>query len=291
MIFSIESIILIIFALIWILVAIIQDFESREVADWWNFSLIFLILGYRIFLSIFSWNYWWILWGLIGLVVGFGIANLFYYSRLFAGGDAKLLIALGTILPLTLSFDLNLKVLIVFLIGFMILGGFYGLIYSFILSLIYFKDFKKEFKKEFKKNKLILISLILISLICFLVYIFSLNYLFGFLSVLFFITGFLFLFAKSVEECCLVKEVDISKVTVGDWIVNDIYINSGKTKKIIYSNWDGLTKKDIKCLKENNIKKVLIRYGIPFTPSFLFGFISVLFYDYLLYFFLRNSSF
>ena len=45
---------------------------------------------------------------------------------MFAGGDAKLLMALGSILPLTLSFNLNLKILIVFLICFLIFGGIYG---------------------------------------------------------------------------------------------------------------------------------------------------------------------
>jgi len=279
-----EAWFLIVIALIWIVIEIIQDFKSREVANWWNFSLIFLVLGYRGFLSIHSWNYWWFLWGLIGLGVGFGIANLFYYSRMFAGGDAKLLMALGSILPLTLSFNLNLKILIVFLICFLIFGGIYGLIYSVVLSLVYFNDFKKSFVKEFLKNKFLFYVSFIVASICLFAYLFTLNSLFIGLGILIILSGILLIFAKSVEESCLVKNVKIKDLTVGDWLVHDVTIGK-KNKKVIHANWDGLMEEDLEVLRKSNIKKIKIRYGIPFTPSFLFGFVGVLIWIYLFDFF------
>jgi len=37
--------------------------------------------------------------GLIGLGIFFVLGNALYYGRMFAGGDAKLMIALGAVLP------------------------------------------------------------------------------------------------------------------------------------------------------------------------------------------------
>ena len=96
-IFSPVNLFLIVIAVIWIVFAVIQDFRKREVANWWNFSLIAFVFAYRAFLSLNSGDYRYFLWGLIGFVAGFILANAFYYARMFAGGDAKLLMALGTI--------------------------------------------------------------------------------------------------------------------------------------------------------------------------------------------------
>ena len=71
--FVFENWFLIAVAVLWILVASIQDFRKREVANWWNFSLIIIVLAYRIFLSIAKTNYWYALWGVIGLGAGFAV--------------------------------------------------------------------------------------------------------------------------------------------------------------------------------------------------------------------------
>ena len=90
---------LIAIGIIWIVGAVVQDFRKLEVANWWSFSLIVIALAYRAFLSVESSNGWWFGWGVIGLIGGFVLANALYYGRVFAGGDAKLMIALGAILP------------------------------------------------------------------------------------------------------------------------------------------------------------------------------------------------
>ena len=128
-----ENLFLIILGLVWIVGAVLQDLKRREVDNLWNFSLIFFALAYRGFVSVSSGNYWFILNGLIGLGIFFLLANLFYYGRLFAGGDAKLLMALGTILPLSYDWMVNLKIFGAFVLLFFILGAVYALIWSFFL--------------------------------------------------------------------------------------------------------------------------------------------------------------
>jgi len=47
MILAVENWFLIIIGLIWIVVAVMQDFKRREVDNIWNFSLIGIALAYR----------------------------------------------------------------------------------------------------------------------------------------------------------------------------------------------------------------------------------------------------
>lgn len=267
--------ILIILALVWILVAIIQDFKSREVANWLNFSLIIFAIAVRLFYSIFSNNYNYILFGLFGLAVFFVVAHMFYYARLFAGGDAKLLIALGAVIPFADTLYTNVLIFLVFIIALFFSGAIYSLIYSFILTLINVKKFTKEFTKRFKSNKKYFYG----SLIFAILFLIS-SFFFGILMLiaagLIFIFPYLYVYVKSVEQACLVKEVSVKELTVGDWLVKNIKVKG----KLIKPGWEGLDEKDLKFIQKNYKQKVLVKYGVPFTPAFLFGFLFIV-YVYL----------
>jgi len=267
-----ENLFLVVLALIWIIGAVLQDLKKREVDNLWNFSLIAFALAYRLAVSIFSGNYWFILNGLIGLVIFFGLHNLFYYARLFAGGDAKLLMALGTILPLSYDWIINLKIFGYFILLFLITGSIYALIYAVFLVFKNYKSFKKEFIKQWKNyQKIFLISLIFVIIWVNVVYFMS-QIKFIFIGLIILLFPLLFVFSKSVEETCMIKSVSSNKVTLGDWLYKDILIG----KKKIKANWQGVSKKDLKLIQKHK-KNILIKYGIPFTPAFLFAFIGLLF--------------
>jgi hypothetical protein len=260
---------LIVIGLVWILVSVVMDFRKREVANFWNFSLIAIALVYRAFLSIELGNFWFLLWGLIGLGVGFVFANLFYYMRMFAGGDAKLLMALGPVLFLSLDWKINLFILVAFLIFFLFAGGLYGLVASVVLSLMNFKNFKKQFGIYFKKYRMIIIHAILLGIVLLI-----LGIIFNFLSmiflgVLFIISPFLFVYASAVQEASLVRKINVKDLTIGDWLAEDVRFN----KKIIKKNWQGLSEQEVLFIQKNFKEKVLVKYGIPFTPSFLIAYV------------------
>ena len=235
-----ETIFLIIIALIWIIFASIQDLRKREVANWLNFSLIIFALGFRFFYSFFLENFNFFYQGLIGLGIFFIIGNLLYYGRMFAGGDAKLMIALGAILPLSSDFLININFFILFFLIFLFVGAFYGLIWSGFLSIRNFKEFKKEFSKRLNKNKKIVFFVMFLGLI--LIVFGLIENLFFSLGILVFIIPYFYLYAKSVDEACMIKEIKTNYLTEGDWLYKDIKIG----KKSIKANWDGLTKKQIK---------------------------------------------
>ena len=98
------TIFLVVLALIWLIFAVVSDLKTREIPNWLNFSLILFALGGRFFYSVFSDNWDFLIQGFFGLAVFFLLANLLYFGRFFAGGDAKLMMALGPILPFGVGF-------------------------------------------------------------------------------------------------------------------------------------------------------------------------------------------
>ncbi len=267
-----ENLFLIVLGIVWIIGAVLQDMKRREVDNLWNFSLIGFAIVYRIAISIFINDYWFALNGIIGLAIFFALGNLFYYARLFAGGDAKLMIALGTILPLSYSWIINIKIFGFFILLFLLGGSIYALIYAFCLIIKNLNNFKKEFKKQWNNyKKLFLIGLIFALIWTFFAFLISQT---GFVLIGLVILLFpvLYVFAKAVEESCMIREVSCNKVTEGDWLYKDVKIGN----RLIKANWEGVSKKELELIKKSK-KKIFIKYGIPFTPSFLFGFVGLLF--------------
>lgn len=267
-----ENLFLIILGLVWIIGAVFQDMKRREIDNLWNFSLIAFVLAYRLAVSVFNGNYWFILNGLIGFAIFFGLGNLFYYSRLFAGGDAKLLMALGAILPLSYSWLINLKIFGYFLLLFLVGGSIYAMVYAVCLVSINWNKFSKEFGKQWKDYKRMFFIALIFTLL-WVIFAFIISQvsviLIGLVVLLF---PMLFVFAKAVEKSCMVKLLVPSKVTIGDWLYKDIVVRGKKIK----ANWQGVSEKELGLIKKTK-KKILIKQGIPFTPSFLFGFVGLLF--------------
>jgi Flp pilus assembly protein protease CpaA len=260
---------------IWIIFATIQDFKKREVANWINFSLIVFAIGARFFYSLFSnQGFAFFYQGLIGLGIFFVLGNLFYHTRVFAGGDAKLMMAMGVILPFSNDFLINLKIYAIFFCVFFITGAIYGLVYSLILALRNIEVFKKEFSRQFKLNKKFIYISSAISL--FVLCLGFLENIFIYFGLLTFAFPFLYIYAKAVEKGVMVFFVPVSKLTEGDWLYEDLKVG----KKTIKASWDGLNKWDIREIKKK-LKRVKIKQGIPFIPVFLISFIIlVLLYIY-----------
>lgn len=72
------------------------------------------------------------------------------------------------------------------------------------------------------------------------------------------------------------KYVKTSELRQGDWLFSDVKVGKRTFKK----NWDGLSEEEISYMKKFN-KKVFIKDGIPYAPSFLFALILFEFRDYL----------
>jgi Flp pilus assembly protein protease CpaA len=262
-----EIIFLFILALIWIIFAVIQDIKTKEIANWLNFSLLVFALGFRFFYSLFSaGNFNFFYQGLIGFGIFFVLGNLFYYGKLFAGGDAKLLISLGAVLPFSENFYANLENFFLFLIIFLFAGAFYSIIVSTRLCFKNYFKFKKEFRKQFKINKKIIIMALLLSIILIILSYF--NFYMLLLGIFTFIMPYIYLYAKTVDEISMIKNISTLKLREGDWLYRDIKVKN----RTIKARWDGLRKEEISLLRKK-YKRILIREGVVFTPVFFISFV------------------
>ncbi len=272
MIFDAINIPLLVLGFIWIIGAIFQDLKRREVDNLWNFSLIAFALAYRLAVSIYIWDYVFFINGVFGFLIFLILGNVLYYGRVFAGGDAKLLIALGTVLPLSYDWMVNFRIFVGFIFLFLIGGAIYVFIWALVLMVMHFRDFSSEFVKQVKSYiRLFYVSFILVVGVI----IFSLvvgEYIWMILSLAIISFPLLLVFAKSVEEACMIKSMSPKKVTLGDWLYKDIKIGG----KVIKADWEGVSEEELELIYKKGKKDILVKQGVPFTPGFLIGLILLL---------------
>jgi len=254
-------------ALVWTICAVVQDLKKREVANWLNFSLIAIALSYRIFYAITNKSLAFALTGLIGFALFFALANLFYYSKVFAGGDAKLLMGFGIILPYKTLLELS-YISLIFIFLLFLLGSIYGILYSITIVRKNKQKFFKEFKKNLDKNKYLVISIIVLLIALGFILktnVWPITSSFGLALVL------LYIYTKSLEPC-MISLVPAKNLQEGDWLEQNIKIGKKTIKKSVH----GLSFEEIKLLRKAN-RKVLIKEGIPFTPAFLLSLMALFF--------------
>ena len=268
-------------AFVWVTFAVVQDLRSREISNWLNFSLIAFALAYRLFYSISFSNYEFFLYGVGGVFLFIILGNLLYYSKVFAGGDAKLLMGIGAVLPFSAMIDY-----LYFGLGFVFLlflcGAIYTIFYSFFLVSKTWKAFSKDFSTRIKKNQFLFLLLACSVIGAFLFFFYyNLSASVGlsfFLLVIFVIFPFIFAYVKSIEAVCMIKYVDAWRLTEGDWLEKEITAGNRTIVKSVH----GLTKEEIEFLRKKS-KKVWIKEGVPFAPAFMIGFL-IFVYVWLRYF-------
>lgn len=252
--------------LIGIIFASLQDLKRREVDNWLNLFLLMASFSFIFFRSFLGGDFSLVFQLGFLVVIMFVVMNIFYYGRVFAGGDAKLLFAM-TAFFIGTSFFVSLINVGIFLLFLMFSGSFYGLIYSLVL---YFRDFEKVNKKIKKGLEILWVRCsIILGVVFFILSYF--NWLFLVLAVLALVLPVLYVFAKGLEEVSMVRFVSGKDLREGDWLVDDVRVG----RKTIKADWDGLSLEDIGLL--NAKKKIKIKEGLPFVPAFLIAFLVYVF--------------
>lgn len=278
-------------SLVGVFIGSITDIKSLEVPDWLNYSLIALGLGGHLLWSLYDWNHFFIMRSLIGFVFSVVIGLLMFYTGQWGGGDSKMIFGLGALLGL--SWPLQWEFYSNFLVNVLFFGAFYGLLWVVAKGVIYRKKVLKLFKKYLKSKKYARIrvisgiatitGLIIVYVVPILDY--SLRIVLTGLLVFMYFMNYLFIIVRAIEKVSMIKMIEPEKLTEGDWIVKDIKIDG---KKIAGPKDLGIEKNQIKALvdakKKGIINKVMVKYGIPFVPSFLFALIYTLIYNRIVLF-------
>lgn len=263
-------------ALAALLVGSYADLKTREVPDWLNFGLIFGGIGIRLLFSAYTMTWQFVLEGLLGLGVMMALAYFLFYTGQVGGGDAKLFMGLGSVFGLQLSWE---SFLFAFVINVFLVGSFYGACWSIMLATQHRRAFIGKWRTlvrsamlvRFRKYALVVCGILLL-LALWTQEIFLRMFLLT-LILLYIISFYVWIFAKAVEQSCMMKYVKPSQLTVGDWIPREVCVRG----KVIAGPKDlGITEKQIQELQRRKIRQVLIKEGIPFVPSFLLGFLLTL---------------
>ena len=267
-----------IIAFIYLLAGSVSDIKTREVSDWANYGLICVGIAINLIISLYTKNYGYILESLLGFGVFYGLALLMFYTGQWGGGDSKMLMGIGALYGI--SFQWKYQFLISFVINTLIAGAIYGIFWAIFIAIKNRKSFYKTYRKLMlkKQMKYSRIALIIIIFMGFLAMFFPLFIttkitILAFAAILL-LTLHLWALIKAVELSCMHKLVTPDKLIEGDWIAKEVKYAG----KVLTGPKDlGIDKKKISLLKrlykQNKIKKILIKEGIPFVPSFLFGLI------------------
>ncbi len=286
----------------------LTDLKTREVPDWINWGLVLSGIGLNTLFTIIynqfiveeitynnmtSLKYTispdsFLINSLVGLLIAFCIAYFMFYAGQWGGGDSKILMGLGAMIGIDIA-SFTHQFLFGFFINSLFAGAIYGLLWSFFLVIKNKKKFWREFKKilsekKFSNAKYVLLVAIAVMLIpVFFIELYLTKLLLLSSAFIILTTFYLWVFVKAIERTCMHKFVEPSKLTEGDWIVKDILVDG---KYVTGPKELGISKYQIRKLvqfhKEKKIKKILIKEGVPFVPSFLIAFVVTLIFGNLL---------
>jgi Flp pilus assembly protein protease CpaA len=220
------------------------------------------------------------LYGILLLAFGF----LMYRFGQWGGGDAKVLAAIGFFSPFLspLSKNLYFPFTFSYLVNVFIVGAAYMLFYAFALAILNRKIFSGFLKSVKSSSKIILVSsFALFSLFLagnfYLLHVFSLPIDFysifsnSTLLLIFSLALFLlWIFVKTVEDVAFKKRIPVSKLKVGDVLLES-------------KLWEGITEKELKKIKASKKKFVWIKEGVRFAPTFPLALIFTLFYGDIIF--------
>lgn len=248
------------------------DLRTREIPDTLSF-LLFIVGATTLIITLIQkpqlatlTNY------LITLAIFTSISLLLYYTRQWGGGDAKLLMALGSIIA-TQTTSLNSLNYIIWL---MISTITYVTVANIYLYIKNFKKTKKETKKIWKNTTKIRILIYAIFTIATILYLTQKTYtpivtLTMQITTVTIITYLLLILSKTTQKT-LEKKITPQQLTEGDWAMQTIKING----KQIYNPRKDLciNKQQLNQIKKNYSHKIKVKYGIPLVPAFLIAYIA-----------------
>jgi len=269
------------------------DLKTTEIPDEIPYAMIAFALTIYGVQSLQAWDYWPIINSIIVGSALFGFGFVMYHLGQWGGGDAKLLSAIGFLLPSLpwtasapelsissasfLSFYLSLPFPAKYVFNVFLVGAGYMMIYAFVIAARN-SNVISAFKKDMKASSNVFISASVLLFVVFLL----LNY-FIYLefqipvsmdlilmnsAVILFATVGVFTvwrFARAVENVGFKKKIPVSKLRVGDVLLDS---------KV----WEGIEEKDIRRIKRSGKSYVWIKEGVRFAPAFPFALLFMVYF-------------
>jgi len=255
------------------------DLKTTEIPDEIPYMMMAIGIVGNLIKSYLVWSYWpFLLSMIIGLgFLGFGF--IMYFAGQWGGGDAKILSAIGFLLP-SLPPEIKVNFFFPFPLSFFfnvfLVGAIYIILYALAMSIKNKKIWPMFFNSLKASAKIIVVfssALILFFTVFGIIFVRYYPILLVKDAVLFtvviassFIGLFiLWKFVKAVEDVGFKKKIPISELKVGDVPID-------------YKVWEGITEKELKKIKKSGKKYVWIKEGVRFAPTFPLALIFTLFF-------------
>jgi Flp pilus assembly protein protease CpaA len=265
------------------------DLKTTEIPDIIPHAMIVLALFLAIVESLIQRSYLPIFYSLATGLPFLALGFLLYYFGQWGGGDAKLLAAVVFLLPTKptfLNFNFLLPFPVTYLLNVLYVGAAYMILYALVLAFME----KKILREFFKKVKASATFFSLAALACFIAFL-SINwYIANLLDlekdffvllrnsllplVLFVSLILLWKFVKVVEDVGFKKRISVSKLKVGDVLLES-------------KRWDGITEAELRKIKKSGKKFVTIKTGVRFGPVFSLALLFTFFYGDITFFLTR----
>lgn len=252
------------------------DLKTTEIPDKIPYLMIVIGVAGNIIQSYLIWSYWPLVYSaVVGLgFLGFGF--VMYYLGQWGGGDAKILSAIGFLIPTYQSAKLILPFSISFFFNVFLVGAVYMIVYAFSLSFInrniwssFLTDLRANAKMILIYNSALIVTLMALGFIFTKFFDFLPLDIFAIFVLTIWIASvglfFMWKFIKSVEKIGFKKNIPVSKLKVGD--VPDYF-----------KKWEGLTEKELKKIKSSGKKYIWIKEGVRFAPAFPIALVFTLIY-------------
>ncbi len=272
--------------------AAVNDVKKREVPNWVNYGLVVAGLGLGLLHSIVAFDWHFLVFSIAGALAALALSALMFYTGQWGGGDSKLLIGMGAVLGLAFTAKppfLGVESQFVsFLFNLVAISVAYAIVIGTVLAVKNRKKFAAAARKQLESYSLLRKLLLIVSAVGLAIIIavndVALRFAFVALLATLFFGLYLSIMAKAVEKACMLRLVSPLRLTEGDWIAKDVVVGG---KRICGPKDLGIEKRQIRQLAElyrkGKIRVVLIKEGIPFSPSFLLAYIVTIFFGNLFF--------
>ncbi|MGM5482080.1 MAG: prepilin peptidase [Nanobdellota archaeon] len=265
-----KELVAIFIALSALIIGSITDLKKREVPDWLNYGLMFVGFALALIAGIIDNDFAYFLESAVGFIFFFLLGSLLFYTGQWGGGDTKMLMGLGALVGIELSFKIPQNIqdapfMIIFVGLTLVSGAFYGTLWTIFMAFKNRRLFIEEFKKRLSAKWIIFLKYLCLLLVFIVAIVFwtiddlLLKMSFLLIGVSIPLLFYLSIAIKSIEKVCMIKKVSPSSLTEGDWIEEEIMGDKTKVfgKKV-------LSESDIK-----KIKKIKSKYYVDVKRKFL----------------------
>ena len=274
-------------AIVGSLAGLVTDLKARWVPDWTNHFMIFFGLAGHAIISLKESSIWPFALSLGVAGIFYGISLIMFYSGSWGGGDAKLLIGYGALLPTFTPIAANYQAAFwpfpaTLWLNIILFGAAFGLASIIYLIAKNRERFYKNLKDKLNENKKIIYAVTAAVVVVSLAGIFVNNSLIV-AALTTYLFMFLFLAMKSVENVAMIKEISAKRLVEGDWLATEIKVGGMHIK----ASKTGLDLETIEKLRkleaDGKISGVKVKEGLPYVPAMFAGLLASLFYGDLMF--------